>query len=224
MPDDAGETDLEGLLGFPLDAWLGISGSALKECYVALGVVSARWNAAEGMMRLLVGHYAKIPKPFGAVVTRYLGNVSMVDLLSECAEIVEADNPDFLQAIKFLCVLFSRCRENRNLLIHSHLVLNIEKRAADRIEKPPNPRSAEARRYSCTADDIRRIADDIERLHGVFVNLAHALQIRDDPSSHTSHTPADLLRLCKFQLPNKLNLLPPEAQEDAPLQQQSPKE
>jgi hypothetical protein len=49
--DPEAEAYWENLLGFPIDTWLGISGSALKECYVALGVVTARWNTAENMMR-----------------------------------------------------------------------------------------------------------------------------------------------------------------------------
>ena len=61
MPDtDAnGEAEAywENLLGFKVDPWLGISDSALKECYTAVGVVTARWNSSESMMRLFAAHY-----------------------------------------------------------------------------------------------------------------------------------------------------------------------
>src|SRR4029077_17535430 len=119
------------------------------------------------------------------------------------------NTPDFLDGLRFLCEMFSRCRENRNTLVHSQLVLNIEKRAADRIQKPIGPRSAETKTFACTLDDIKRIADDIKFLNGLFVNLFHALKCRENPSGYTHHTPADFLRLCKFPLPNKLSLLAP---------------
>jgi hypothetical protein len=211
MSDIDAKTYWENLLGFPLDSWLGISGSALKECYTALGVVSTRWNSTENMMRLFTAHYTKIPERFGPIITRHLGNVSMVDVLSDCADIAEKDTPDFREALKFLCDLFSRCRENRNTLVHSSLVLDLEKRTAHRIEKPIGPKSAEIKTYSCTVDDIKKIADDIDRLNGLFVNLIRALDSRENPSRYTHHTTADFLRLCKFQLPNKLSLLPATA-------------
>jgi hypothetical protein len=216
MSDIDAKTYWENLLGYPLDNWLGISGSALKECYTALGVVSARWNSTENLMRLFTAHYTKIPERFGPIITRHLGNVSMVAMLSDCADIAENDSPGLLEAIKFLCGMFSRCRENRNTLIHSSLVLDLEKRSAQRIEKPIGPRSAEAKTYSCTIDDIKRIADDIDRLNGLFLNLMYALDSRENPSRYTHHTPTDFLRLCKFQLPSKLSLLPPESQQAPP--------
>jgi hypothetical protein len=125
---------------FPIDTWLGISGSALKECYVALGVVTARWNASESMMRLFVAHYAKIPEQFAPLITRHLNNVSMADLLSDCAAIAERGSPDFLEAIKFLCAMYSRCRENRNTIIHSNLVLNLQK-----TRRGQNPEAAKSK-------------------------------------------------------------------------------
>jgi hypothetical protein len=101
------------------------------------------------------------------------------------------------------------------MLIHSSLVLNVCRRAADGIEKPISQRSAKVRRYSCTVDDIRRIADDIQRLNGLFVILTCALDSREDPTKYMHHTTSDFLQRCKLQLPDKLSLLPAEAQEDA---------
>jgi hypothetical protein len=91
-------------------------------------------------------------------------------------------------------------------------VLNIPKRSADRIIKPTSPRAGEAKTFACTVDDIKRIADDIQRLNGVFVNLAGAIECRNDPTKfwNPSRTPADFLQLCKFPLPDKLALLAPE--------------
>jgi hypothetical protein len=50
-PSKDADSYWQNLLGFPIDPWLGISDSALKECYVALGVVSERWNRSEKLMR-----------------------------------------------------------------------------------------------------------------------------------------------------------------------------
>jgi hypothetical protein len=216
MSDDDAETYWKNLLGFPIDPWLGISDSALKECYVGLGVVSARWNSSEALMRLFIAYYAKIPEHVAPLIMRHLSNLSMADLLSDCTDLAEKDSPDFREALEFLCDLFSRCRENRNTLVHSHLVLNIYKRAADRIEKPTGPRSAKTKTFAATVDDIKRVADDIKRLNGIFVNLLHALKCREDPSKYPHHTAADLLRLCKFRLPDKLSLPAREVQDAAP--------
>ena len=211
-PSKDADSYWQNLLGFPIDPWLGISDSALKECYVALGVVSERWNRSEKLMRFFTAHYAGIPEPIAPLVMRHLNNLSVTDLLSDCSDFIENDSADFREAIEFLCKLFSRCRENRNTLVHSSLVLNIPKRSADRIIKPSSPRAAEAKTFACTVDDIKRIADDIQHLNGVFVNLAYALECRKDPTKfwNPSRTPADFLRLCKFHLPDKLTLLAPE--------------
>jgi hypothetical protein len=211
MSETDAETYWRNLLGFPVDPWLGISDSALKECYVGLGVVSNRWNSSEALMRLFTAHYAKIPEHVAPLVMRHLSNVSMVDLLSDCADLAEKNSAEFREALQFLGGLFSRCRENRNALVHSSLVLNIYERAADRIERPIGPRSAETKIFACTVEDIKRIADDIKRLNGVFVNLFHALKCREEPNKYTHHSAADFLRLCKFPLPHKLSLLAPEA-------------
>jgi hypothetical protein len=211
-PVDDANSYWQNLLGFPIDPWLGISDSALKECYGALGVVSARWNRSEGLIRLFTAHYAGIPEPIAPLVMRHLNNLSMTDLLSDCSDLIEKDSADFREVIEFLCKLFSRCRENRNTLVHSSLVLNIPKRSADRIIRPTSPRAGEAKTFACTVDDIKRIADDIQRLNGVFVNLAYALKCREDPTQfwNPSRTPADFLGLCIFPLPDKLTLLAPE--------------
>jgi hypothetical protein len=164
MSETDAETYWQNLLGFPIDPWLGISDSALKECYVGLGVVSNRWNSSEALMRLFTAYYAKIPEQVAPLVMRHFSNVSMVDLLKDCSDLAEKNSPDFREALQFLCDLFSRCRENRNTLVHSSLVLNIFERAADRIEKPTGPRSAETKTFACTVDEIKRIADDIKWL------------------------------------------------------------
>jgi hypothetical protein len=123
MPDtDAnGETEAywKNLLGFKVDPWLSISDSALKECYTALGVVTARWNSSESMMRLFAAHYIQLPEKFAPVIMRHFNNVGFVDLLADGATAIEKDNPEFLEALKFLCALYLRCRENRNDVIHS---------------------------------------------------------------------------------------------------------
>jgi hypothetical protein len=201
----------ENLLGFPIDPWLGISDSALKECYTALGVESGRWNRSEAMMRFFTAHYAGIPESIAPLIIRHLNNLSMTDLLLDCSGFIEKDSPDFREAIEFVCKLFSRCRENRNDLVHSSLVLNIPKRNVDRIAKPTSTRVAEAKVFACTVDDIKRIADDIKRLNGVFVSLTYALECRKNPTkfSNPSRTPADFLQHCKFPLPDKLTLLAP---------------
>ncbi|MGD0333269.1 MAG: hypothetical protein ABSA90_08415 [Xanthobacteraceae bacterium] len=62
--DKEAEEYWDNLLGFKVDPWLGISGSALKECYAALGVVSERWNASEGICVCLLVITYKYPKHF----------------------------------------------------------------------------------------------------------------------------------------------------------------
>jgi hypothetical protein len=59
-PSNDANSYWQNLLGFPIDPWLGISDSALKECYGALGVVSARWNRSEALIRFFTAHYAGI--------------------------------------------------------------------------------------------------------------------------------------------------------------------
>jgi hypothetical protein len=115
-PCNAANSYWQNLLGFPIDPWLGISDSALKECYGALGVVSARWNRSEAQIRFFTAHYAGIPEPIAPLVMRHLNNLSMTDLLLDCSDLIEKDSVDLREAIEFLCKLFSRCRENRNTL------------------------------------------------------------------------------------------------------------
>lgn len=213
MPDtDAnGEAEAywENLLGFKVDPWLSISDSALKECYTALGVVTARWNSSERMMRLFAAHYIQLPEKLAPVIMRHFNNVGLVDLLADGAAAIEKDNPDFLEALKFVCALYSRCRENRNDVIHSSLTLNIAKRAADRVVKPMTQRNKQERVFACELKDIKRIADDIDHLNILMINLSYALDCRKNPTKYSHHNVSDFLERCKFPLPDKLTLLPP---------------
>jgi len=214
--DKEAEEYWDNLLGFKVDPWLGISGSALKECYAALGVVSERWNASEGMMRLFVGHYIQIPETFSPATMRHFNNIAIVDLLADCAAIAEKDYPDFLEALNFLCALYSRCRENRNDLIHSRLNLNIQKRTADRVTKPRAQKNRNEKIFFCEVNDIKRIADDINRLNGLIITLMRALDCRKDPTKYTHHSVEDFLRLSKFPLPDRLTLLSAKELKGAP--------
>lgn len=212
----------ENLLGFKVDPWLGISSSALKECYAALGVVSARWNSSENMMRLFIGHYIQLPEKLAPAIMRHFNNITLVDLLADGAAALEKDNPKFLEALNFLCALYSLCRENRNDIIHGSLSLNIAKRTADRIVKPSTQRNKQERVFSCELKDIKRIADDIDHLNNLMMNLIYALDCRKDPTKYTHHTVDDFLKRCKFPLPDKLTPLPPERLGGVPPQPQSP--
>jgi hypothetical protein len=198
-------SELEKMIGFKTDPWLGIAESFFKDHLVALGMISIDWNASESLLRLVVAHYLELPEKYSPMIMRQLGNIAIVDLLLECSTIKETDQR-FLAAISHLCKFYNRCRENRNDIMHSLATFNFK---TFDMEKPPSQKSKTAKVFRFELKDLRRVADDIKNLNAGIASLMFA--IKGDQQDHVDA----FLQIDKLPLPDKLIPLPPEAPKNA---------
>jgi hypothetical protein len=179
-----------------------------------LGRVSIEWNMVEQFFTVLIWRYVGDDLRIGMAITSNLGNQSRADVLIALARQHQGD-PELLERVEFACKAFNILRENRNMLMHSHSIHDLETgkkpiwvRATGR--GPKGHATVEA-----DVADLENIVSDLARLGMFAVYLTE--HVRPFGKRRRKRGPLPEI----FPLPRKLSPPPPEAPKDAPPPPQS---
>ncbi len=90
-----------------------------------IGYASIEWNYCEHSLSTLIWHYVG-DTHIGSTVTAKMGNVSRADALLSLARRFEKRRK-YLECVEFATKAFNRLREMRNIVMHSHSIVNVSK-------------------------------------------------------------------------------------------------
>ena len=128
----------------------------------ALGVVTLNWNLCETALFWLFSDISGLPLEQSWVHAHDLGDIALIERIKALVKI-KSFHPDTESAITNTLDVYDICRRNRNQLTHFEVVGIFERTSiARRSKKPDSPQSET---FPNDLEDIRRVADDIKRLH-----------------------------------------------------------
>ncbi|MFL9829083.1 hypothetical protein, partial [Rhodoplanes sp. SY1] len=165
----------------------------------AIGVVSINFNSIEHCVGILFEIYVTIPNVANCKLFTKLDNSSRVTLIKDCLNGSD-HNQEVKNAFSFFLDGFLVCSQNRNILMHGHVVGHaVAPKSIMRIVMSKRARgSSTENAYHIDLSEIRRIADDTYRFVEYFFEVfIFMLQ------SHYNEKFDYFFRYGPFRLPNR---------------------
>ena len=125
----------------------------------ALGILSINYNSLEWIFRCMHEFYNGANRQLTDLVFAKIANNVRLDLLRKTAELVITDD-DMREHIEHFADGFAVCTDNRNLLMHSQIILS----SSDALTAVKRSRKDGAETgFEFRLSTLRRVADEIRR-------------------------------------------------------------
>jgi hypothetical protein len=189
----------------------------------AIGAIAVAWNDLEQWMHRILEKLTRFDREAAGYLTSMLGNVSISGLVKRVARSTDG-RPEILDLLDHLVEGFEICRENRNTVLHSRLVMELTGGPTAGLAK--RAKLGGYNRFSGNITDLVRVAAETntfgEFAFDVYIEvLRHPTVIREG-LAHLLMTYKDEPLPSKPPLPNKLNPNPPAGVQKAVPRQRQP--
>jgi hypothetical protein len=147
--------------------WHGHTSSGCADIMMLIGVLSTDWNFCEARFAHFLGRFLG-DQFFGANVAHQLGNQTKGDILSAAVKRFEK-NSKAKKSVLFMVEAFSKIREIRNAVVHSHHVFESPKRRTicfNRISQ-----SGSAVEMIVTRKKLAELSESVYRLREFILDM-----------------------------------------------------
>jgi hypothetical protein len=180
-----------------LDAWITAKSELDHKRLHALGVISHYWNSAEFWLYQLFAVVSGAPHPWTMIfdlgdvaictrirtITAIETELTTLDIEGWAPSQRQNDNAAQSDYVAHILDVYDLCRQNRNSAVHAWTVRAEETSEPVLARKSKRPDQEVPEAFPSTLADLRRVADDIERLNGRMDQLVewYWTRLRDRP-------------------------------------------
>ena len=152
----------------------------------AIGWMVTQWSMCEVSLHAVLAEVVKVEFGVGWAVTHSLGDITISDTITDAARAAHLGE-SVVSDLSHLLKYYGICRMNRNALVHS--MFGGSGDTPSLVRSPKGPRRIH-HAIADSLDDIRRVADDIDRLRLYMPIVIAAL--RHPPADRFSSWPERL--------------------------------